>query len=512
MRCYSIPAFGAAVLLLAIGLATSSLGGPISAEIVVKDGDPVGPSTVTTLNAPFTNGLGYPGFYGALADGQGFIWCGTGPVFLSGDALPLVLVGGESTMGISDSCWFAYSPSVGGNDAIYTNYGVLIQKGDSLPMLPGRYSSFNSRPTMLPDGTCWWMGGSTTTPTGSTSNRHFFKASDPSDSSSIEVIFSGGDMVDGKTISSTSSHFPYWVSDNGLHHIHILIMDANSENIYLDGGLVAEEGDPTGQGDNWEGFDAVGVNNSGNYVFMGDTDGLTSKDAFIAYNGEIKVREGDTIDGITLPVGITARWGSIDNDDYVAFAVGISADEYLFYGYGPHLGMAKKVLRTGDSIDVNNDLVGDYTVTDFNGSGAIGPNLDLATDGYVHIEVDLIPVGGGTEVEAILRLPVTPLASVDRGGETGAARLSLLPSRPNPFVSGTTLSYVLVKSAPVRVSIYDVSGRRVTTLVDDVLRAGAYTREWDGRNAEGARVSAGTYFIRLESDGQSVQQKLIHIR
>jgi hypothetical protein len=157
-------------------------------------------------------------------------------------------------------------------------------------------------------------------------------------------------------------------------------------------------------------------------------------------------------------------------------------------------------------------LVADYTVTDFNGSGVIGPSLDLATDSYVYIEVDLIPGGGGEEVEAILRLPVTSLASVYGRDETGPARLSLLPSRPNPFVSGTILSYVLGKSEPVRVSIYDVSGRRVTTLVDATLRAGTYTRAWDGRNAEGARVSAGAYFIRLESSDQSVQQKLILIR
>jgi hypothetical protein len=512
MRYFSIPVFSAAVLLLVAVLAASSLAGPIPAKIVIKDGDPVGPSFVTALNAPFTNGLGYPGFYGSLADGQGFIWCRTGPVFLSGDALPLVLTGGESTMGISDRCLFAYSPAVGGKDAIYTSYGKLIQKGDSLPMLPGRYSSFNSRPTMLPDGTCWWMGGSATTPTGSTSNRHCFKATDPSDSSSIVVVFSGGDVVDGKTISTAYSHFGYWVSDNGLHHIHILQMVDNSENIYLDGGLAALEGDPTGEGDNWEGFDAVAVNNSGNYVFMGDTDGLTDRDVFIAYNGAIEVREGDTIDGLTIPVGVTPRWASINNDDYVAFAWGISADEYLFYGYGPHLDEAKKVLRTGDSIDVNNDLVADYTVTDFNGSPTIGPSLDLATDGYVYIEVDLVPVGGGTEVEAILRLPVVPLASVDGRDAPGAPTLRLLPSHPNPFDSGTTLGFVLGEGGPVQVSIYDVSGRCIATLVDGNLEAGTYTRAWDGRNADGARVSAGMYFIRVESNGESAQQKLIRIR
>ena len=71
---------------------------------------------------------------------------------------------------------------------------------------------------------------------------------------------------------------------------------------------------------------------------------------------------------------------------------------------------------------------------------------------------------------------------------------------------------MLGSSAPVKVSVYDVTGRRVAALVDAVQRAGIYTPTWDGTNAEGTRVAAGTYFIRIEARGESAEQKVICIR
>jgi len=504
-----IPAL--ALLLFAFGGIVSSLAGPIPAEIVVKAGDPVGSSTVASMGAPFTNSEGQLGFCGSLADDESFVWCSTGPVFLSNSVLPIIVSGGESTMGVDDSCGFIFSPAVDGKDALYTQYGVLVKKGDPNPLLPGRYTTFSSRPIMLPNGTCWWMGGSATTPTGTTTNRHCFMTDDPSDPSSIVLVFSGGDVIGGKTISPAASNFGFWVSDNGLHHIHILTMDAGTYNVYLDGGLVAKQGDPTGQGDNWKVFDGVSVNNAGNYVFMGGTDGPTDRAAFIAYNGAIKVREGDTIDGVTIPVGVTTRWASINNDNYVAFMWGASTDEYLFYGYGPYLAASNKVLHTGDSIDVDNDSIADYTVTDFNGGPTVGPNLDLATDGFIHVDVDLTPIGGGAAVQAILRLPVSSTASVDGRNSTRPRGIYLLASRPNPFNSGITVGYLLSDSAPVRLSVYDVLGRHVRTLVDGIEGPGVHMQLWDGASSDGSPMPAGTYFIRLESDGVSVAQKVIRI-
>jgi flagellar hook assembly protein FlgD len=52
----------------------------------------------------------------------------------------------------------------------------------------------------------------------------------------------------------------------------------------------------------------------------------------------------------------------------------------------------------------------------------------------------------------------------------------------------------------VRLTIFDVAGRKVATLVDDVRAAGEHTVVWEGRDDRGQSVPSGTYFYRLESD------------
>lgn len=382
----------------------------VPALMVLKVGDPAGPSTVSSLNAPFTDGNGKVGFVAALADAQRMIWWDTGPVFFSSDALPDVLTGSEGTMGVSNTGGFIYSPSVNGNDAVYTHGGALLQRGDPIPPLPGLYSSFNSRPTMVADGTAYWVGGSTPTQ-GSTSstNRHLFKATDPTNPASITRVLGGGDVIEGKAISTSASNFDYWDSNNG-HHIHVLDMvtgsSANNIHVYVDGAFVAQEGSPTGQGDNWSGFDSPGVNDAGNYIFTGDTDGPTTTDFFLAYNGAIEVREGDVLDGVTLASGFAVRAASLNNLEQVVHIWGLSSNEHLFFGEAGNLAASTRLLSVGDEIDIDDDLLSDYVITDFEASGAIGPGLDLADDGFIFVEVSVQPVGGGTETEAIIRIAI----------------------------------------------------------------------------------------------------------
>jgi hypothetical protein len=64
----------------------------------------------------------------------------------------------------------------------------------------------------------------------------------------------------------------------------------------------------------------------------------------------------------------------------------------------------------------------------------------------------------------------------------------------------------------VSLEILSVTGRLVRLLAKDVLPAGRYTREWDGRNAAGQSVSGGVYIARLEAKGMVVSHRLILVR
>lgn len=388
----------------------------VDALLVLQDGDtPAGTNgPVSSINAPFTNGNGAVGFTGGAEDGAGgtdnFVWFDTGVTFLDADELGFTLSGGESTMGVGDTGEFVYSPSVDGDDAVWTHNGLLQVEGTQAPGFGvGTINTFNSRPQMGPSGRAYWVSGFNESGGISTEGRILYTSSD-STPGNTTVVLRSDDMVGGFTIDRPSGvDFDYHFSDSNAHHIQVLLMDTGSTAddgfVYVDGALVARETDPSGDGDNWDNFDTVSINDSGDYIFSGDTDGDGASDEFLAYNGAIVVREGDVLDGQPLTSAASVQASSINNLGQAAHIWSISGGtEVLFVSCDASdmAATALLVLSTGDELDFDGDTVGDAVVTDFNASTVIGPGLSLAEDGFIYIEVD-IDSGGGDQ-EATVRL------------------------------------------------------------------------------------------------------------
>jgi hypothetical protein len=75
-------------------------------------------------------------------------------------------------------------------------------------------------------------------------------------------------------------------------------------------------------------------------------------------------------------------------------------------------------------------------------------------------------------------------------------------SYPNPFKPNTTISFDVAKAGRVSLKVYDVKGRLVDTLADEMLAADSYSRVWNATNAP-----AGVYFYRLSVDGRAIDTK-----
>jgi flagellar hook assembly protein FlgD len=92
---------------------------------------------------------------------------------------------------------------------------------------------------------------------------------------------------------------------------------------------------------------------------------------------------------------------------------------------------------------------------------------------------------------------------------------SLSQNYPNPFNPTTAISYQLKAiGSPIHTTlkIYNILGQEVKTLVDEEQEAGHYTATWDGRNEDGASISSGIYFYRIEA-GRFVQtRKMLLLR
>jgi hypothetical protein len=77
--------------------------------------------------------------------------------------------------------------------------------------------------------------------------------------------------------------------------------------------------------------------------------------------------------------------------------------------------------------------------------------------------------------------------------------IQLHQNYPNPFQQATGIDYKLLQSAHVKLVIYDVNGREVSTLVDGFQHTGTYAYVWEGVDAGGRQLPGGIYFCRIQS-------------
>ena len=105
--------------------------------------------------------------------------------------------------------------------------------------------------------------------------------------------------------------------------------------------------------------------------------------------------------------------------------------------------------------------------------------------------------GGPTEI---------PTGINGYGLNISAPALNMLQNYPNPFKETTTFKYRLAENSHVDISIFDINGRKVVTLVNQKTQAGNYEIKWTPEH-----ISSGTYIASLSSNGRIVQTMKISV-
>ena len=83
---------------------------------------------------------------------------------------------------------------------------------------------------------------------------------------------------------------------------------------------------------------------------------------------------------------------------------------------------------------------------------------------------------------------------------------------PNPFNPATRIAFSLPRAGEIELAVYDVAGRRVTTLVSGMMAAGQHEVVWRGRDDRGDAVASGVYFSRLVSGKQMQTRKMLLLK
>jgi len=157
--------------------------------------------------------------------------------------------------------------------------------------------------------------------------------------------------------------------------------------------------------------------------------------------------------------------------------------------------------------------------------------VDLQNKEWRRVIIDLDEIGVGEPIDRInlngtvegafylddLRLVAREAQpAVTAVGEALVASLpralTLSQNYPNPFNSSTAIRFGLPQPEMVSLTIYNLAGQEVATLVQGQLQTGSHTLRWDGRGEDGRELASGVYLCRLEAGDQVAMRKLVLVR
>ncbi|MGE5682166.1 MAG: FlgD immunoglobulin-like domain containing protein, partial [Bacillota bacterium] len=177
------------------------------------------------------------------------------------------------------------------------------------------------------------------------------------------------------------------------------------------------------------------------------------------------------------------------------------------------------------SLDVDNNLVDLSAVNSSLPEGWM--MLHNYADGKLNIVmVGLEPVSNGTvasinfalknkearaELAGTISLNDAPESALSKiGVKQVPAQFELSQNYPNPFNPTTTVKYSLAVDTKVTLSVYNMVGQKIRTLVDGQQESGYYSINWDGTNELGQKVASGIYIYRLET-GSFISSKKMNL-
>jgi hypothetical protein len=257
-------------------------------------------------------------------------------------------------------------------------------------------------------------------------------------------------------------------------------------------------------------------------------------DLYIADTEGHRIRRVDAATGIITPVAGTGEGAGV----IVGKRAGRKQDDFSVAGFSGDGGPATEA-RLHNPTGVAVDAVGNLFISDkwnnrirrvdavtgtiatvagtgedgFSGDGGAPTLAQLYAPGAVALDgsgqLYIADTGNGR----IRRMTVVPTVVTDGAkSEQTAVAYSLDQNYPNPFNPSTIIRYQLAEAGPVSVTLYNLLGQRIRTLVQGSQPTGSYRLTWDGRDASGREVAAGVYVYRLASPQGTLARSMVLLK
>jgi len=279
-------------------------------------------------------------------------------------------------------------------------------------------------------------------------------------------------------------------------------------------------------------------------VAIGDLDGDGTPDLAVGNtNASVSVLRGNG-DGtfqnkIDYPTGnylVALAIGDVNGDGRPDLAMACSGDSAkVLLGQpggsfatmaGYHVGVAPTSIAICDlDSDGKPDLVvacsnlDGVSVLLGNGNGTFRDRTDLGTGtSPIAVAIGDFNADGRLDVAAAnlwssdVAILLNTWSTLAVGADVLPAGVELATPFPNPSRSHVQLRFAVPAAGRVRLEIYDAQGRRIRTLVDELMTPGRYARTWNGAAPSGSQVRTGVYFVRLSANGLQRTRKTLILR
>ena len=226
---------------------------------------------------------------------------------------------------------------------------------------------------------------------------------------------------------------------------------------------------------------------NGEYLFINST---STAPMYIKADGTVLY----TFDTATIPSGTAINYFEVETESLTRKFVGVTN------AWSAGTKVIELLGSAGDGLCTSLNVIA--APTDNYKVNANGNATGLAVyDVYENALIELITNNGVSaySFEKIENDPVIPVRDTTAIANAIPDNFALYQNYPNPFNPTTTIRFDLPRDTKVNLAIYDISGRKIMTLVNDYVAAGYQEVVWNGTDMNGNPVSSGMYLYKLQS-------------
>ena len=251
-------------------------------------------------------------------------------------------------------------------------------------------------------------------------------------------------------------------------------------------------------------------------------------------NGGISRFNVDEVDAVSSASIVEETWSALPSDSI--FAIHIGSDNVSWFGTEKGIvtflgGDSKAQSNWLAYYHTGNGLI-DNRVTSITEDNA--GNIWVGTKGGVSyfngIEWNSFTTDNGLVSNNISTIAIDADNNIWIGSDSGLMELSdftvdtegnnSLPEKydldisvyPNPFNPSTNINYTIQESGKITISIFDLTGQKVKTLVNEFTSKGEHQKKWNGLSDNGEQMPSGVYFVLLNSKSSTATQKIVLLR